>query len=62
MFGEKALELIKELHRARTGTLPPFNVLYNILREIILTYCNRVGTVTWFCMCDLTRATPVYLI
>ena len=26
MFGDKALELIKELKRARNGTLPAFNV------------------------------------
>jgi len=26
MLGEKALELVKELHRSRFGTLPPFNV------------------------------------
>ena len=26
MFGEKALELIKELHRTKHGSLSPFNV------------------------------------
>jgi len=26
MLGEKALELVKELHRSRGGTLPPFSV------------------------------------
>ena len=33
MFGEKALELIKQLKRARDGTLPPFdvrNLCYNV--------------------------------
>lgn len=28
MFGDKALELVKELKRSMDGTLPPYNVRY----------------------------------
>lgn len=31
MFGDKALELVKELKRAMDGTLPPYNVRYCLL-------------------------------
>lgn len=31
MFGEKALELIKELKRCGDGLLPPFNVIITYL-------------------------------
>ncbi len=33
MFGEKALELLRELRRSREGTLPPFNE--DVIRQII---------------------------
>lgn len=33
MYGEKALELIKELQRARSGTLPPYNE--DLVRQVI---------------------------
>lgn len=32
MFGEKALELLRELKRARPGTLPPFNE--DLIRQV----------------------------
>ena len=31
MFGDKALELVKELKRAMEGTVPPYNVRYCLL-------------------------------
>ena len=31
MFGDKALELVKELKRSMDGTLPPYNVRYFFL-------------------------------
>ena len=31
MFGDKALELVKELKRSMDGTLPPYNVSYCLL-------------------------------
>ena len=33
MLGEKALELVKELQRSRSGTLPPFNVRHMITHD-----------------------------
>ena len=33
MFGEKALELLRELKRAREGTLPPYNE--DVIRRVI---------------------------
>ncbi|XP_070578614.1 DNA replication complex GINS protein PSF1-like [Ptychodera flava] len=40
MFGEKALELIRELHRSNEGTLPPFNddCLRQVLEEMRALY------------------------
>ena len=32
MFGEKALELLRGLKRARPGTLPPFNE--DLIRQV----------------------------
>ncbi|XP_078001125.1 DNA replication complex GINS protein PSF1-like [Glandiceps talaboti] len=40
MFGEKALELIREIHRSSEGTLPPFNddTLRQVLEEMRALY------------------------
>ncbi|CAK8693829.1 unnamed protein product [Clavelina lepadiformis] len=40
MFGEKALDLIRELHRSRDGTLGPYNedVVRQILEEMQILY------------------------
>ena len=39
MFGDKVLELIRELKRSADGNLPPFNV------SCILIYCGKKITI-----------------
>jgi len=50
MLGEKALELVKELHRSRSGTLPPFNVSYSsILWSFLMFFFDY--TPVWLRVC-----------
>ncbi|XP_074006836.1 DNA replication complex GINS protein PSF1 isoform X3 [Numenius arquata] len=44
MAGERAVELVRELHRAAGGSLPPFRVeWFNQYKKSLATYMRSVG-------------------
>lgn len=55
MFCEKAVELVRELHRAAEGRLPAFNVRAGALLWGYTTQ-SGVGVCLWFSSVDMGRS------
>ncbi len=57
MFGEKAVELLRELKRSRDGSIPPYSE--ETIRQVIICICILIKTCIFIYLgCLLTTSWP----